>query len=201
MQRRYGPSLYGVVSRKLLTHPVNATERRGRHLWHSVPRLCCTYSLTLGLADMNYKERWAATRHARKAWRKARKAEKALWQLIRRRDAPQQTINAWKATIARGMRANPTRCEAILYDALTAAKIEFKAQVQVGPYIVDALLHRKHVIEVDGSSHVGREDYDLARDRYMWNRSYRVLRLSNGEVSKDPSAAIEKIKAFMGQVA
>jgi very-short-patch-repair endonuclease len=98
------------------------------------------------------------------------------------------------------MRQNPTKCEAILFDALVQEGIEFKSQVQIGPYIADCVLRGKHVIEVDGPLHDKQRGYDLARDRYMWGQHYRVLRVTNAEVVRDVGTVVERIRAFMAEV-
>jgi very-short-patch-repair endonuclease len=147
---------------------------------------------------MKFKERWKTCLEARKAFKKAVKAKRRL---RLRKDATVKQKNTRNSDRAKEMRANPTKCEAILYDALTEAGITFEAQVQVGPYIADALLGRVHVVEVDGSVHNYRKDYDFARDQYMWNHGYRVVRFTNYEVKKDVKAVIGKIHRFMAEVA
>ena len=51
------------------------------------------------------------------------------------------------------------------------------------------------MIEVDGSSHIGREDYDQARDQAFSLRGLRVLRLTNTQVETDLNNALEAIQA------
>lgn len=146
---------------------------------------------------MNYFDRWGAVRDARKALRKARKAARKLKRLPL---SMWQERNGLKAVMARKMRACPTRCEAILYDALKEHGIQFEAQVQIGPYIADALINEgRTVVEVDGPYHDKQKDYDLSRDRYMWNARYRVIRFSNAEVSKDVKDVVKKILKFMAE--
>lgn len=144
---------------------------------------------------MKYEDRWSAVRDARKAERKARKAKRKLKNLPL---SMWQERNGVKSVLARHMRACPTRCEALLFDALRAGGIQFEAQVQIGPYIADVLIQEgSTVVEVDGPIHDKQREYDLRRDRFMWNARYRVIRFSNSEVSKDVSAVVAKIRAFM----
>lgn len=147
---------------------------------------------------MNYKDRWSAVIDARKAWKKAKKAQRKLRQ---RTNATWKQKNSWKAALAKSMRANPTKWEAILYDALTQAKIQYHAQVQIGPYIADCYIpEHKVVIEVDGKVHDSRKEYDAARDRYMWLQNYRVIRFTNSEVGKNMAACLVTIKAFIAEI-
>ena len=56
---------------------------------------------------------------------------------------------------------------------------DFTRQATIGNFIVDFLCEAKKVIiEVDGSSHIGREDYDRGRDEYLWGAGYNVIRVS-----------------------
>lgn len=147
---------------------------------------------------MNFKEKWRTCLEARKAFKKARKAKRKLY---RRKDAGQKQKNSWKATRAKAMRLNPTKCEAILFDALHEAQILFEPQVQIGPYIADCLIPLKRVVvEVDGPVHDSRKDYDLARDRYMWNARYRVIRFTNAEVEKNTQGVMSRLRTFIAEV-
>ena len=88
-----------------------------------------------------------------------------------------------------------------MYDALKENGFSFDTQVQVGPYIVDALIREgKTVIEVDGLIHESQKEYDLERDRYLWNRSYRVIRFKNSEVACDLSGVIKRLREFRGEI-
>lgn len=148
---------------------------------------------------MKYKERWAAVRDAQAAWKRAKKANRKL---RKKSSGTIQQRNSWKAEKARAMRACPTECEAILFDALRESGFQFHTQVQIGPYIADALIDRgRTVVEVDGPIHDSRKDYDLASDRYMWNQRYRVIRVTNAEVKENPLAVVKKINQFIAEVA
>lgn len=55
-------------------------------------------------------------------------------------------------------------------------------QKHVGPYIVDFICREKRlVIEIDGSQHAENSS-DAARDRWLVEHRYRVLRFWNNEV-------------------
>jgi very-short-patch-repair endonuclease len=106
---------------------------------------------------------------------------------------------AQERIIAFSMQKNPSECEAIVYDAMSEAGIQFKPQEIVGPYIVDILINFRHVIEIDGRTHDNRKAYDLARDQFLWRRGYKVLRVTNREVKADIKSVIVRIREFANQ--
>jgi very-short-patch-repair endonuclease len=53
-------------------------------------------------------------------------------------------------------------------------------QICVGRYIVDFICPKaKLVLEIDGSSHIGKEHYDHVRQLFIERAGYEVLRLTN----------------------
>jgi len=53
----------------------------------------------------------------------------------------------------------------------------------VGPFFADFLCReRKLVVELDGSSHDGRQDEDAKRDRYFEAQGYRIPRFQNADM-------------------
>lgn len=95
------------------------------------------------------------------------------------------------------MRINPTPAEKIFAGRLLEAKINFKQQFVIEPYIADFVIG-KTIIELDGSSHDGREVYDAKRDLYLRERKYKVIRILNKDAEKfdlSPFIHVKKIKA------
>lgn len=93
-----------------------------------------------------------------------------------------------KDSFADIMRQKPTPAESKLHNALIDAFLPYQTQIVhqyvVGPFIADFKV--KHfLIEVDGSSHDGKESYDARRTTYMENKGYSVLRVLNTDVLKD----------------
>lgn len=82
---------------------------------------------------------------------------------------------------AENMRYKPTRSEREFSDLLEIHNIKFKQQFVIGRYIVDFLIG-KIVVEIDGESHNGREEYDRERDSFISSRGYRIIRIKNNEV-------------------
>jgi very-short-patch-repair endonuclease len=46
---------------------------------------------------------------------------------------------------------------------------------------------------LDGDSHAGREEYDLARQAWLTSRGYRVVRFMETEVAGDLQAVLASI--------
>jgi very-short-patch-repair endonuclease len=65
-------------------------------------------------------------------------------------------------------------------------------------YIVDFLIpERRLVIELDGSSHKGKEDYDNRRTKYLENLGLNIIRFPNHIVfSKDIGLIKETILSY-----
>lgn len=101
------------------------------------------------------------------------------------------------------MRANPTPAEAILWPELkrfkAAGKPKFCRQIRILGYITDFCARRaKLVVEVDGSSHQGREAYDRRRDEALAFGGFRTLRFTNQDVIERLSETLAKIEAAIG---
>ncbi len=69
------------------------------------------------------------------------------------------------------LRKEPTTAESKLWAYLRTLRkdgIHFRRQHAIGPYIADfAAPRRKLIIEVDGSPHVGQEEYDTERTAFF----------------------------------
>lgn len=88
---------------------------------------------------------------------------------------------------AKTMRREMTEPERRVWNEVRAHRlqgIKFRRQTVVGHYIADFTCRSPVmlVVEIDGETHVGREDYDLVRTRFFEARGYRVLRFSNYDV-------------------
>lgn len=88
------------------------------------------------------------------------------------------------------LRENATPAEINLKAMLDLCGIKYifqKGFIQGnGYYVVDFYLPkpRKIVIEVDGNSHDGREEYDKRKDDYLKKRKFKIVRITNQEVLK-----------------
>ncbi|WP_232332908.1 endonuclease domain-containing protein [Novosphingobium aquimarinum] len=86
---------------------------------------------------------------------------------------------------ARELRNQATPAERQLWRHLSRSALgaKFSRQMPVGPYFADFLCRdRRLIVELDGFSHDLRPEHDAARDRWLRDNGYRVLRFPNAEV-------------------
>ena len=87
---------------------------------------------------------------------------------------------------AKQLHRNMSLAEAKLWQHLRAHQmgdVHFRNQHAIGKYIVDFCSPRKKlIIELDGSQHLEKEEYDEERTKYLESRGYRVLRFWNNNV-------------------
>ncbi|WP_407716622.1 endonuclease domain-containing protein [Mangrovibrevibacter kandeliae] len=79
--------------------------------------------------------------------------------------------------------------------------IHFRKQVPIGPYIADFAAHSPGlIVEVDGEFHQQPERLvrDAARDAWLNNEGYCVLRLTTGEIDAAFDGCIEEILSVLG---
>ncbi len=84
------------------------------------------------------------------------------------------------------LRKNMTSAEVVLWKILRGRNIggyKFRRQQGIGPYILDFYCSEvKLCIEIDGSSHDNKFEYDEQRDKYLNSMGIRVVRFSNEQV-------------------
>lgn len=102
-----------------------------------------------------------------------------------RQSRPQQKSDPRKIEFADAMRRNMTRAEKHLWKILAKLGLFLPQEVLFG-YIADFCCHRhKLVVEVDGSSHDDRKEYDKMRDWNLQQKHYRTIRFTNEQVLTD----------------
>ncbi len=98
---------------------------------------------------------------------------------------------------ARELRKTQTDTELKLWQALKQRQIQgvkFRRQYCIGYYIVDFVcLSHRIIIEVDGSQHSEKVEYDLIRTEFLSKMGYQVLRFWNNEVFQNLEAVLESI--------
>jgi restriction endonuclease S subunit len=73
--------------------------------------------------------------------------------------------------------------------------LDFDRQKIIGNYIVDFYCANVQVvIEIDGSSHDGKEEYDAARDAYLEGLGLTVIHITDEAVKKDLAETMEDVK-------
>jgi very-short-patch-repair endonuclease len=120
----------------------------------------------------------------------------------------------WREKInqtARELRKNQTESERILWGILRGRKLSGKKfyrqypiiyTIYQRPYYLIAdfyCFEAKLVIEIDGSSHDTRTDYDEQRTEILKSKQITVLRISNDELL-DPEKVIKKIMSYISVI-
>ena len=108
------------------------------------------------------------------------------------------------ATIARKLRSEQTSAERRFWLVIQSFREEgwhFRRQSPVGPYVVDFVCKRAHLIfEIDGDSHHadGAVAADATRTAYLESRGYRVVRFTNLEVLSNSEGVWSEVSAYLG---
>lgn len=77
-------------------------------------------------------------------------------------------------------------------------KIDFDRQKVIGNYIVDFYVKKlRLIIEIDGSSHIGKEVYDAERERFLVSLGLTMYRISVFDVIKNMNVVIEGLENFI----
>lgn len=94
--------------------------------------------------------------------------------------ATKKQLNSYAAR----MRSRPTKHELLTSTLLTQAGYRFLSQVVFGFYIVDFIIPSLLLaIEVDGSSHDNKQEYDKKRDEFIAQFGLSVLHVRNEDVA------------------
>ncbi|TRD11133.1 endonuclease domain-containing protein [Erythrobacter insulae] len=99
---------------------------------------------------------------------------------------------------ARSLRNQATPAERALWRHLSRSQLgaKFSRQMPIGPYYADFICRSiKLVIELDGHSHDVQHAMDSARDRWMRDRGYAVLRFTNADVQENIEGVLQAIEA------
>ncbi len=99
------------------------------------------------------------------------------------------------------MRNKSTLGEILLWKRLRARQMrgfQFNRQKPLGRFIADFYCKPLHlVIEVDGSSHEGREEYDRDRDIELQKLGLTVLRFPDIDVRKNIRGVLKVIERWI----
>jgi primosomal protein N' (replication factor Y) len=110
-------------------------------------------------------------------------------------------MRAGRASIqrARRLRGDPTDAEKHLWNGLRLRQLgwDFRRQHPVPPYFADfACIGAKLIVEVDGGQHSESDD-DKARDAFLLNKGWRVLRFWNNDVLQNRDGVLQTILAAL----
>ena len=106
--------------------------------------------------------------------------------------------------LARRLRRDSTSAELRLWNRLCSRSInghKFVRQQPLGRFVVDFLCREKRlVVEVDGGQH-DESDRDRARDQWLREHNYRILRFWNNDVMSNMDGVLETIANAMHEAA
>lgn len=98
---------------------------------------------------------------------------------------------------ARELRQNSNPLEEIVWKRLRDRRLgrfKFRRQYVVGSFVVDFYCAAaKLIVELDGSSHEGRERQDLNRQTELEKLGFTVLRFRNQEVYENEEGFLERV--------
>ena len=99
--------------------------------------------------------------------------------------------------LRKSLRNNMTPAEAVLWRALKGRQtggLKFRRQQGIGPFILDFYCpERMLAIEIDGSSHDYKYDYDEERTVFLHQQGIRVIRFTNQQVFSSLTGVLEEI--------
>jgi very-short-patch-repair endonuclease len=105
---------------------------------------------------------------------------------------------------AKSLRSNATKSEQALWELLRRRQqwgLRFRRQHPIGPFVVDFVcLERRLIVEVDGAvhEHPSRVVKDIARDAWLSDQRFKIVRIHADIVMHDPERAIALIAAALG---
>lgn len=115
---------------------------------------------------------------------------------------PHSNITPKTRQTAKRLRRELTKAEAAMWDMLRDLRpygARFRRETPIGPYIADfAWLSARLIVEVDGGSHEtadGRR-HDLARDAFLRNEGFKVLRFDNAQVLDGPDYVFLTVEKY-----
>jgi len=75
--------------------------------------------------------------------------------------------------------------------------LDFDRQRIIGNYIVDfCCIDTGVVIEIDGSSHDGKENYDFHRDEYIKNMGLEIIRIEDWKIKNKMNDVIDFLSTY-----
>jgi very-short-patch-repair endonuclease len=120
---------------------------------------------------------------------------------IFRRSIPILPANQALRSRARALRKAGVLSEVIFWRQVRANtfwKIDFDRQRIIGSFIVDFYLKSLGlIIEIDGSSHNGKEEYDAMREEFLVSLDLIVFRISDYRVKHDLENVMTELENFI----
>jgi very-short-patch-repair endonuclease len=102
---------------------------------------------------------------------------------------------------SRELRSGGILSEVLLWNELKGRKIsgyQFMRQKPIGKYIVDFYCSSlKLVIEIDGITHIGKEEYDKKRQEYLESLGLKLLRFYDNDVKQNMAGVIAALNEWI----
>ncbi len=103
-------------------------------------------------------------------------------------------------TLRKELRNHSTAAEAVLWRVLKGRNVggwKFRRQQGIGPFVLDFYCPELHLcIELDGSSHEYKYEYDEERSSFLKEQGIYVLRFQNEQVWANVDGVKEEILKF-----
>lgn len=121
-----------------------------------------------------------------------------------RRPSDRRRTSELHQTRARQLRRSQTRVEMVLWEQLRDRRLggmKFRRQHPIGRFIVDfCCVEHRLVIEVDGLVHEEVEQtlYDQERTAVLEAAGYRLIRITNDQVTTDLPDVLQTVRAALG---
>jgi very-short-patch-repair endonuclease len=110
---------------------------------------------------------------------------------------PLKRVTNQTRTRAIQLRRSATQPEQLLWSVLCNKRLgglKFRRQHPIEPYIVDFYCSSANlVIELDGESHEGRQNYDAKRETHLLSLGLKIIRVTNDDVLKNLEGVAEMI--------
>ncbi|WP_150126818.1 endonuclease domain-containing protein [Sphingomonas panacis] len=116
---------------------------------------------------------------------------------------PRSRYSVGDGTVARmrALRRDASPAERRLWSILRGSALDgfkFRHQQRLGPFYGDFVCQAARlVVEVDGQTHVGAEEYDANRTAFLEQEGYRVIRFGNAEVMTNLEGVAYAIRAAL----
>jgi very-short-patch-repair endonuclease len=104
---------------------------------------------------------------------------------------------------ARHLRTRCTPSEFLLWSKIRrkSLRYEFHRQVPIDEYIVDFYCHElKLAIEVDGSSHDNKQEYDLRRQVKLERLGVRIVRFDDSDFKRSMNDVIRTLSVVISEL-
>jgi very-short-patch-repair endonuclease len=105
---------------------------------------------------------------------------------------------------AKAMHKTMSEPETRMWLALRAERfdnVKFRRQKVSGNCIADfAANDPKLVVEIDGDTHAGREEYDAQRTQHLESKGYTVIRFTNSDVMANMDGVSSRLRELISEL-